>query len=69
MYVGLTVLTGLYGMAGSKGYDPAVIAKIAGLPGVRHVPSYADLNVELLEPGQAVMRTWVLPLGVVRMPA
>jgi hypothetical protein len=48
----LTVLTGLYGVAGSKGYDPAVIAKIAALPGVRHVSSYAGLNVEILEPGQ-----------------
>ena len=48
----LTVLTGLYGVAGSKGYDPAVIAKIAALPGVRHVSSYAGLNVAILEPGQ-----------------
>ena len=48
----LTVLTGLYGVAGSQGYDPALIAKIAALPGVRHVASYAGLNVEILEPGQ-----------------
>ena len=47
----LTVLTGLYGAAGSAGYDPAVIAKIAALPGVRHVSSYAGLNVAILEPG------------------
>ena len=32
----LTVLTGLYGVADSKGYDPATIAKIAALTGVRH---------------------------------
>ena len=48
----LTVLTGLYGVAGSKGYDPAVIAKIAALPGVRHVSSYEGLNVAVLGPGQ-----------------
>ena len=48
----LTVLTGLYGVAGSKGYDPAVIAKIAALPGVRHVTSYEGLNVAVLGSGQ-----------------
>ena len=48
----LTVLTGLYGVAGSKGYDPAVIAKIAALPGVRHVSSYEGLNVAVLGSGQ-----------------
>ena len=48
----LTVLTGLYGVAGSKGYDPAVIAKIGALPGVRHVTSYEGLNVAVLGSGQ-----------------
>jgi FtsX-like permease family len=48
----LTVLTGLYGAAGSKGYDPATIAKIAALPGVRHVSNYEGLNVAVLGPGQ-----------------
>jgi FtsX-like permease family len=48
----LTVLTGLYGVAGSKGYDPATIAKIAALPGVRHVSSYEGLNVAVLGSGQ-----------------
>jgi hypothetical protein len=47
----LTVLTGLYGVAGSQGYDPAVIAKIAALPGVRHVSTYLGLNAALLGPG------------------
>ncbi len=48
----LTVLTGLYGVAGSKGYDPAIIAKVAALPGVRHVTSYEGLNVAVLGSGQ-----------------
>jgi hypothetical protein len=48
----LTVLTGLYGVAGSKGYDPAIIAKIAALPGVRHVTSFEGLNVAVLGSGQ-----------------
>ena len=48
----LTVLTGLYGVADSKGYDPAVIAKIAALPGVRRVSSYEGLNVAVLGSGQ-----------------
>src|SRR5580692_97783 len=47
----LTVLTGLYGVAGSKGYDPAIIAKVAALPGVRHVTSYEGLNVAVLGSG------------------
>jgi hypothetical protein len=47
----LTVLTGLNGVSGSRGYDPAVIAKIAALPAVRHVSSYAGLNVAILQPG------------------
>jgi hypothetical protein len=47
----LTVLTGLYGVAGSRGYDPAVIAKIAALPQVRHVATYLGLNVAVLSPG------------------
>jgi MacB-like periplasmic core domain/FtsX-like permease family len=48
----LTVLTGLYGVAGSRGYDPAIISKIAALPGVRHVTSYEGLNVAVLGSGQ-----------------
>ena len=44
----LTVLTGLSGPADASGYDPAVIRKIAALPGVRHVASYAGLNVAIL---------------------
>ena len=44
----LTVLTGLSGPGGAPGYDPAVIRKIAALPGVRHVASYAGLNVAIL---------------------
>jgi hypothetical protein len=45
----LTVLTGLSGSGGSSsGYDPAVISKIAALPGVRHVASSAGLNVAIL---------------------
>jgi len=42
----LTVLTGLSEHV--SGYDPAVIKKIAALPGVRHVASYAGLNVAIL---------------------
>jgi hypothetical protein len=48
----LTVLTGLYGVAGSNGYDPAIIAKVAALPGVRRVTSYEGLNVAVLGSGQ-----------------
>src|ERR1700722_9843842 len=44
----LTVLTGLSGPGNTPGYDPAVIKKIAALPGVRHVASYAGLNVAIL---------------------
>ena len=47
----LTVLTGLSGVSGSHGYDPGVIAKIAALPGVRHVSTYLGLNAEILTPG------------------
>jgi hypothetical protein len=47
----LTVLTGLSGVAGSRGYDPAVIAKVAALPGVRHVATYLGLNAAVLTPG------------------
>lgn len=47
----LTVLTGLYRGPGSQGYDPSVIAKIAALPGVRHVATYLGLNVAILAPG------------------
>jgi hypothetical protein len=46
----LTVLTGSFGDAGSSGYDPVLIAKIAALPGVRHVTSYVGLNVAVLAP-------------------
>ena len=45
----LTVLTGNFG-DGPSGYDPALIAKIAALPGVRHVTSYVGLNVAVLAP-------------------
>jgi hypothetical protein len=48
----LTVLTGLYGVAGSPGYDPRLIAGIAKLRQVRHVSSYAGLNTAVLTPGQ-----------------
>jgi hypothetical protein len=47
----LTVLTGLNGVAGSRGYDPAVIAQIAALPQVRHVATNLGLNVAVLSPG------------------
>jgi putative ABC transport system permease protein len=45
----LTVLTGLDDpAAGYAGYDPALIRKIARLPHVRRVESYAGLNVAIL---------------------
>ena len=47
----LTVLTGSYAVPGSHGYDPAVIARVAALPGVRHVATYLGLNVAILAPG------------------
>ena len=50
----LTVLTGLAGAPGSAGYDPALIRRIAALPYVRHVSSYAGLNVAILGPGGTV---------------
>jgi ABC-type lipoprotein release transport system permease subunit len=46
----LTVLTGISAGPGGPGYDPALIARIAALPGVRHVASYAGLNVAILGP-------------------
>jgi hypothetical protein len=46
----LTVLSGLYGGRGSRGYDPALLARIAALPHVRHVASYAGLNATVLPP-------------------
>ena len=46
----LTVLSGLYGVSGSHGYDPALLARIAALPHVRHVASYALLNAAILGP-------------------
>jgi hypothetical protein len=59
----LTVLTGLSGLSGpgnTPGYDPAVIGKIAALPGVRHVASYAGLNVAILGlNGQAVAAPYI----------
>jgi len=45
----LTVLTGPSGPG--SGYDPALIRKIAALPHVRRVESYAGLNVAILVPG------------------
>jgi hypothetical protein len=45
----LTVLTGLYGVAGSKGYDPAAIAKIA-VP----QPTVPALTVALIVVGALV---------------
>jgi hypothetical protein len=44
----LTVLTGVSASPDASGYDPAVIRKIAALPMVRHVASYAGLNVAIL---------------------
>jgi hypothetical protein len=44
----LTVLSGISASPGAPGYDPAVIEQIAALPGVRHVASYALLNVAIL---------------------
>ncbi len=56
----LTVLTGISGPGGTPGYDPAVIRKIAALPGVRHVASYAGLNVAILGlNGQAVAAPYI----------
>ncbi len=47
----LTVLSGLNGAAGSRGYDPVLLREIAALPHVRHVASYAGLNAAILGPG------------------
>src|SRR5215472_14592557 len=44
----LTVLTGDSRTPQASGYDPGTIARIAALPGVRHVASYATLNVAIL---------------------
>ena len=49
----ITVLTAVSRRPQETGYDPAVIAKIAALPGVRHVASYANLNVAVLGMGGA----------------
>ncbi len=50
----LTVLTGLYiPAAGYAGFDPALLSKIAKLPHVRRVESYAGLNVAVLARGGA----------------
>ena len=48
----LTVLTDVAGPA-HAGYDPALIRKIAALPHVRRVESYAGLNVAILAPNGA----------------
>jgi len=48
----LTVLTDVAGPA-HAGYDPALIRKIAALPHVRRVESYAGLNVAILAPNAA----------------
>lgn len=56
----LTVLTGIARSSGASGYDPAIIAKIAALPGVWHVASYAGLNVAILGAnGQALAVPYV----------
>jgi MacB-like periplasmic core domain/FtsX-like permease family len=47
----LTVLSDVTGPGPGSGYDPALIRKIAGLPHVRRVESYAGLNVAILAPG------------------
>jgi FtsX-like permease family/MacB-like periplasmic core domain len=49
----LTVLTGVSDptSGGSGGYDPALIHRIAKLPYVWRVESYAGLNVAILRPG------------------
>src|SRR5215472_10522239 len=44
----LMVLSGISATPDATGYDPAVIRKIAALPGVAHVASYAGLNVGIL---------------------
>jgi MacB-like periplasmic core domain/FtsX-like permease family len=49
----LTVLTGVY-PAGYPGFDPALIRKIAALPNVRRVESYARLDAAVLAPDGAV---------------
>ncbi len=50
----LTVLTGLENPAsGYAGFSPALVGKIAKLPHVRRVESYAGLNVAVLTPGGA----------------
>ena len=51
----LTVLTGVEDPAADyAGYDPALIRKIATLPHVRRVESYAGLNAAILAPNGAV---------------
>jgi hypothetical protein len=52
----LTVLTGAYGPGPGKsaGYDPALVGKIARLPHVKRVESYAGLNMAGLAPSGAV---------------
>jgi hypothetical protein len=44
----LMVLSGISATPDAPGYDPAVIRKIAALPVVAHVASYAGLNVGIL---------------------
>ena len=52
----LTVLSGIAG-DGASGYDPALIARIARLPGIRHVASSARVNVAILGPGGTAQPT------------
>jgi FtsX-like permease family len=47
----LTVLTDVTSPGPGSGYDPALVRKIAALPHVRRVESYAGLNVAILRPG------------------
>jgi hypothetical protein len=55
----LTVLTALAGSGKAPGYDPALVAKIARLPHVEHVESYAGTNAGLLAPDGTVANNGV----------
>ena len=50
----LTVLTALAGSGAAPGYDSALVRKIARLPHVEHVESYAGTNAALLAPDGTV---------------
>ncbi len=50
----LTVLTGLSYSGPGSGYDPALVRKIAGLPGVRRVESYGLADAAVLAPDGAI---------------